>query len=279
VTRLGEGLGTGDVLSPAACARTLAAVRLLARRARALGAMHLWAVGTRAFRAATDGAAFAERLGGAIDARVEVLSGSREAELSFLGAVHGLARAQGPVVSLDIGGASTELVSGVQGRPTAHVSLPVGAVVLTEQFLRHDPPTADEIGALRTALIDDVRKAAPLGAHGAGAGRASVIIGSGGTLVTLAAMAGELDRYRPDIVHGMALPREVITAQIEALARRSVAERQAMRGLDPARAPTILAGALVAEAVVCASGARSIVVSDHGLRHAVLRERTADLLG
>jgi exopolyphosphatase/guanosine-5'-triphosphate,3'-diphosphate pyrophosphatase len=248
-------------------------VRAFAARARALGASHLWAVGTLAFRRAVDGPAFAAELAAEIAAPVDILSADREAELGFEGAVSGLAGTDGLVLGIDVGGGSTELVRGTGGAVVDHVSLPVGAVVLSEAYLRHDPPLTDEILALRRAVASGVAAASPVSGHD---GSPPTVVGSGGTVTTMAAMARSLDRYRPEVVHGSRLSADVVRGQVAELARRSVAERLSIAGLDPARATTILAGALVVEAVLEAIGASSILVSDHGLRHAVLCEKAYD---
>jgi exopolyphosphatase/guanosine-5'-triphosphate,3'-diphosphate pyrophosphatase len=105
------------------------------------------------------------------------------------------------------------------------------------------------------------------------------VICNGGTVTTLAAMAARLDRYRADVVHGSHLGRETLRAACVDLAARSIAERCTLAGLHPARAPTILAGALILDELVHAAGAEVVLVSDQGLRHAVLRERAGALAG
>ena len=208
-----------------------------------------------------------------IAAPVDILSASREAELGFRGAVRGLAGTDGLVLGIDVGGGSTELVRGTGGEAVDRVSLPVGAVVLSEAHLRHDPPLTAEIEALRCAVASGLASASPVSGHD---GPPPIVVGSGGTMTTMAAMARSLDHYRPQVVHGSRLSSDVVRAQVAELARRSVAERLSITGLDPARATTILAGALVVEAVLEAIGAPSIIVSDHGLRHAVLCEKAYD---
>jgi exopolyphosphatase/guanosine-5'-triphosphate,3'-diphosphate pyrophosphatase len=272
ITRLAAGLTGGARLDAAACGRTLEAVAAFCARARALGAEQLWAVGTRAFRLAEDGPAFAARVEEATGVAVEILSEAREAELTFAAAVGGLDRVRGPVLSVDIGGGSTEIVFGQDGRPLVHASLPLGALVMTERHLRSDPPTAGEVAALRAAVSDALAVAPPLGRRRA-AGDTGPIVGSGGTLTTLAAMRAGLTEYRGDLVHGSCLSRDELHAAAADLTRRSLAERRELAGLLAERARTITAGTLMAAAVVDAAQAPAIVVSDHGLRHGVLRER------
>lgn len=273
ITRLADGLAAGGPLNPTAAGRTLDAIVRFAAGARDLGAAYVWVVGTRPFRLAADGQAFRLRIEEKIRAPMEILTGAREAELSFIGTVLGLGYTRGPVLAIDIGGGSTEIVAGCDGRSLDRASLPIGAVVLTERFLRRDPPGGDELAALQAAVVAAVSDAPPIGRATGGGEAPGPLVGSGGTLVTLAAMAAGLDRYQADVVHGSRLHRDELLATWGNLAARTIAERCAIPGLDPGRAPTIVAGAVIAHAVMSATGAEDLLVSDQGLRHAVLRER------
>jgi exopolyphosphatase/guanosine-5'-triphosphate,3'-diphosphate pyrophosphatase len=270
ICRLGAGLEPGKPFDPAASGRTLRAVECLAERARALGAQRVWAVGTRPFRVATDAAPFAARLEAALGEPLEVLSETREADLGFRAAVSACDVERGAVLTVDIGGGSTEIVSGTHGRAERGVSLPVGAVVLTERHLRHDPPARDELVALEAAVRTEIEGARAILTGEPG----RPLVGSGGTVTTLGAIVLRLDCYRPEVVHGSRVAATQLAATTNDLAARTVAERARLPGLDPARAPVIVAGAVLATEIVRASGVTEIVVSDRGVRHAVLCERT-----
>jgi len=271
ITRLADGLIPAGRFHPAAVARTLAALSLFAARARALGAETFSVVGTRPFRMAADAGDLAARVEAAIGVPVEVLSGSREAELGFAGAVAGLGCTRGPVLTIDIGGGSTEIVCGEDGRIVERVSLPIGAVVLTQRHLAHDPPTAGEVEALRAAVAEALDRVPPLRRWREMGG--GPFIGSGGTVTTLAAMAARLECYRAEIIHGSRLTRESLEGLCAELAARPVVERCAMPGLDPDRAVVILGGAVIAVAAVAAAATDGLVVSDQGLRHGLLAMR------
>ncbi len=275
ITRLAHGLTHAARFHPAAASRTLAALRLFAARARALGVDAFSVVGTRPFRMATDAADLVARVEAAVGAPLEILSGSREAELGFAGAVVGLGCTRGPVLTIDIGGGSTEIVCGEDGRIVERTSLPIGAVVLTQRHLAHDPPSAAEIDALRAAVAAILGDVPPLRRWRETGG--GPFIGSGGTVTTLGAMAARLECYRPELVHGARLMPETLQALCAELAARTVAERCAMPGLDPDRAPVILAGAVVAAAAVAAAAADGLVVSDQGLQHGLLAMRLGHL--
>lgn len=265
ITRLGRGIGGDGALRPEGIAKTLDALRGFADLARAQGAA-IFAVGTEALRRAPNAGEFLGAAAAILGGEVEVIDGAREAELTFravLAAFPDLRR--GALVVVDIGGGSTEIVAARDGRPTFQISLPLGSVRLTEQHVRHDPPTPDEVVAVAQA-IDAALAGVPL------PGRAGTLVGVAGTVTSLAAMAQSLASYDPARVHGYVLSREVLAQQIDRLRRATQAERERMAGLDPRRADVILAGAVILARIAHAAGMAEVRVSDRGIRWGLLDE-------
>jgi exopolyphosphatase/guanosine-5'-triphosphate,3'-diphosphate pyrophosphatase len=256
-TRLGTGLGPGGRLDASARARTEQAVATFAARARQGGAERLWAFGTGALRRACDGAEAARALAVAAGTAVEVLSEEREGRLAYSAAVHGLDAGKEPVVVADIGGATTEITLGRGETVEATASLPVGALELAE---RRAASQADDLGMTGHPLLARARAA---GAR---------LIVSGGTATALAAVALGLRAYDAARVHGHIIAAEALRA----LVRRLVTDGVPAGMLDPERAAILPAGALVLEGIARALGADAVQVSDHGVRHAYLRERLAE---
>ena len=190
-----------------------------------------------------------------------MLSGEQEAGCAFAGARLGVGTDE-PIMVVDIGGASTELVSGGPGGPEAAVSLQLGAVRQTDEHLASDPPTAREIAALRAGAIALV---APALAAIGGPRRA---VGVAGTITTLAAI--ELGVYDPERVHGHALGRGTVDRLARDLAAMTVERRREVPGLDPARAGVIVAGAIIASVVLAAAGRDEITVSEKDLLDGVV---------
>jgi exopolyphosphatase/guanosine-5'-triphosphate,3'-diphosphate pyrophosphatase len=273
-TRLGAGLRIGGTLDPAARARASAAVVDLVTRARAVGADRVWAFATGAVRRALDGPAFAAELAAAAGVPVEVLSGEREATLAYRAAVYGLGCGDTPVLVTDIGAATTELTTGRGDAIAAAVSVPLGALALTEAHLHEDPPGARAVAAV-VAAVDAALSGVP--SLVSARGRAPSLIASGGTATALAAIDLGLARYDPSRVHGHRLGRDVVAALAERLIRMPAAERAGLGGLDPGRAAILPAGALVLDGILRHANAGEVLVSDHGVRHAYLRERLADV--
>jgi len=256
-TRLGTGLRAGGALDPDAARRTAACVVDFAARARARGASAVWAFATGAVRRARDGAAFARAVADAAAIPVEILTGAREAALAHGAAAHGLGLGDAPMLAIDIGGATTELTLGRGAAIEASASLALGALLLTE-VLGSDPD------GMRARVVEGLASTdVPARAHTAGA----PAVASGGTATSLAALALGLARYEPRRVHGVVLGVE----RLAELAASGV--RGAGGALDPDRAALLPAGACILTSVLAAMPTDHVRVSDHGVRHAYLREQ------
>ncbi len=254
-TRLAAGLRDGQPLDPEARARTRDAVVEMARRARSLGARSIWAFATGAARRASDGRAFAAELARAAGCPVEVLSGEQEAALAYAAVRHALGGDDAALLTVDIGGATTELTLGRGDAVEGMLSLPIGALALTER------------GGDTAGLVDAALATTELPALARARGAA--VLASGGTATALAALDLGLPAYDSARVHGHALA----VGRLAALAGR--AHRAAEGVLDPGRARVLPAGACVLERVARASGVTTVRASDHGVRHAYLRQRLA----
>lgn len=237
--RLGQGIDATGQFHPDALRRTFAATESFAARIAAAGAEAVRFVATSAARDAGNREEFfagvTERLGVA----PEVITGEEEAELSFLGATHGLTGASDPVLVSDIGGGSTELVLGRDGRLAYGTSLDIGSVRLTERFLGSDPASTAELAGARravTELLDSVD------IDFAGVG---TWIGVAGTCTTIAAIALGLTTYDRGKVHGATVPRARVRELTDWFAASTAAQRATVAVLPPRRADVITAGALI----------------------------------
>jgi exopolyphosphatase / guanosine-5'-triphosphate,3'-diphosphate pyrophosphatase len=270
ITRLGRGIGKDGQLQAEGVARTLDVLRRYAALARQHGA-EIAAVGTEALRRAPNAETCLVPASEILGTNIQVIDGAREADLTFLAAIRSFPEiaASGPVVVLDIGGGSTEVIMAEPDHVRIKESLPLGSVRLTERHVRHDPPEDSEMIALGAEIE------ATLGtlALGRPAGQAPSLIGTAGTVTTLAAMSLGLERYDPALVHGLRLERSTLERQIARLRRSTQAEREAMAGLDPRRADVILAGACVLLAITRRLGVAEVLVNDRGIRWGLFYER------
>ncbi|MGZ6754593.1 MAG: Ppx/GppA phosphatase family protein [Nocardioides sp.] len=258
MVRLGQGVDRTGRLSEEALSRTFAAIEEYA----ALVAAHGVAPERIRFCAtsATRDSANAEEFAAGVRARLgvtpEVLSGDEEAALAFAGAVRALAvPPAAPVLVVDIGGGSTELILG-DTAPGSADSMDIGSVRLHERHLHSDPPTAAEVAAC-VADIDAALDACPVPAVDA-----ATVVGVAGTVTTVAAGVLDLPAYDREAIDQQVLPVDAVHVLVERLVAMPVAERLALPWMHPGRADVIDAGALILSRVLRRTPATSLVVSE-----------------
>lgn len=260
IERLGKGVDRTGLLDEQAVSQSLAALKEYAALIRRERVEKVAAIGTQALREARNGADFLGPAAEILGAPVLVIDGEREAELAFLAVLRSFpALNQGGLVVCDIGGGSTELISGESGVISACVSLPIGAVRLAERFLVADPPPNGQVNAMIACIENELT----LGASWA---RAQILVGTAGTVTTLAAVSLGLEPYVPERVQGMHLARAEIERQLEQYLGMSSSSRRTIRGLAPERADVIPAGAAIASCIMRHVGSEEIIVSDRGIR-------------
>jgi exopolyphosphatase / guanosine-5'-triphosphate,3'-diphosphate pyrophosphatase len=258
ITRLGQDVGRTGRLSDEAVERTLACLRdyreIIDRHD--VGAIRV--ATTSASRDAANRDEFFAAVTDVVGVRPELLSGDEEGRVSFLGATSDLDPALGPFLIVDIGGGSTEFISG-----TDHVdgvmSIDVGCVRLTEKFLEHDPPQPEELTAaisFTDAYLEDVQRELP------GVGEARTLVGLAGTITTVAAVEIGLATYDRDRIHHFRLTRAAAEDVFRTLATESRADRLHNPGLEPARADVIVGGCCVLVALFRRFGFDEMIVSE-----------------
>ena len=270
VVRPGQGVDATGRLAPEAIERTRKVLADYATEARDLGATAVRMVSTSATRDAANRSDFEDMVVDVLGQRPDVVEGTEEAELSFIGATasldaaaaaHGVAAPRPPFLVVDIGGGSTEFVLGDTHGVRAARSVDVGCVRLTERHLHGDPPSAEQVR--RTE--DDIRAALALVVADVPVVEAATLIGVAGSVTTVAAIALDLPEYDPVAIHGssigVAAVREV-TAHLLAATR---ARRAAMPVMHPGREDVIGAGALVLRVIMDEFGLSKVVVSEHDI--------------
>lgn len=257
--RLGEGIDRTGEFAPQALARTFAAVDEYAALLDRHPVDRLRFVATSASRDARNRAQFIDGVRERLGVEPEVVSGEEEAGLSFLGAVRGLPsdRCVRPLLVVDIGGGSTEFVLG-DDTVRQRISVDIGCVRMTERHLASDPPTAGEIARVErdiASALARVNAAVDLR-------EAHTMVGVAGTVTTVAAMALDLDRYEPSILHGSRTSIEAVESVTDRLLRMTRAERAALPFMHPGRVDVIGGGAMVLRAIMRESGAQTVVASE-----------------
>ena len=260
--RLVHDVDTRAQLSEETMARTMEALRDFRAIATGRGATRIVAVATAAMRDANNGALFAQRVKRELGIRIEIIAGLAEARFGFTGAVRGLGVSNGAL--FDLGGGSMQIARFTRRRLVDAVSLPFGALRLTEKFLRSDPPTGKQVKRLRDHVRsrlakDGVRRLA-------GTDR---LIGTGGTLRNLAKIDRQARRYPIGSLHGYELSVDRLADVVERLAATREKRRDEIPGLSADRADSIVGGAIAIQTLAEFVRAKYILVSGQGVREGV----------
>jgi exopolyphosphatase/guanosine-5'-triphosphate,3'-diphosphate pyrophosphatase len=268
ITRLGQGVDGSRALAPEAIARTTAVLREYRDALAEYGVTRVRATATSAARDATNRDEFFTAAHDALGVTPELLSGEEEAALSFLGATADL-DAPAPYLVVDIGGGSTEFVLGTDA-PVGLVSLDMGCVRITEQFIHSDPPAPEELSnavAVVRDLVAEVPRVIP------GALDAATLVGLAGTVTTVAAVEQGLPEYDPDKIHHFRLTREAAEDVFRTLATESVEQRKHNPGLEPGRVDVIVGGAAVLVGIFRVLGFDEMLVSEADILDGLVRSQ------
>jgi exopolyphosphatase/guanosine-5'-triphosphate,3'-diphosphate pyrophosphatase len=271
ITRIGKGVDRTGRIDAESLARTVAVLERYCRRSRALHATRIRVSATSAVRDASNRDELEEAVRANAGSQLEVISGEREAGLSFRGATGGL-DAPAPYLVLDIGGGSTEFVLGSE-RPAHAVSTQMGSVRLTERHVRHDPPTREEVDAMRaeiTGVLAAVERDVPIR-------DARTFVAVAGTATTVQAISLGLPRYDPDAIHRTWLAKTDVERIARQLTAMTNAERAALPVMAPGRGDVIVAGALVLLSVMERFGFERALVSETDILDGLAME-TAETL-
>ena len=265
VVGLGKGLGDRGLFAPDRMEAAEAVLTDYVVTAQKLGvpASAIRAVATSGARRAMNASTWLARVQKHTGLRTRIISGDEEARLAWLGARRDLDVAEGALLVIDIGGGSTELVLGEGERILGRASLEIGSVRLTEAFLGMGVADPAGLARLRNHVDTAVQairlEPAP-----------RTVIGTAGTVTTLAAMALGLETYDPARVHGSKLTRTDLARFVDELLPADAAERRRIARVSPDRADFLLAGATILDRVLQASRRPSVTVSDRGLRFGLL---------
>lgn len=267
--RLAEHLGPDGSISPEGADRLAAFVTDAAERAEDRGCEELLAFATSAIREAPNGQAVLERVNAESGVDLQVLSGPDESRLTFLAVRRWYGWSAGRLMDLDIGGGSLEIACGLDEVPDVAVSMPLGAGRLTRDRLTSQPPTAEELKALRKYVRGEVAKQARALLT---AGAPDRVVGTSKTFRSLARLAGAAPS-----AEGPYTPRSLRLADLREctakLATMPVAKRTALPGVSEGRAAQVLAGAVVAEAAMDLLGVEELDICPWALREGIILRR------
>lgn len=264
--RLGAGLDASKRLAPASIAKSLEICLEYRAVLDKHGVELPTIVGTQALREATNAADFVEPAENILRGHIDVISGTREAELAFLSVARTFPDlAKSPFLVVDVGGGSTEVIKSDGTRVVSAVSLPIGAVRLSERHLESDPPKRHELAALEDDIDKhlatlDIRPGLP-------------IVATAGTATTLASVAHELAEYDSEAVTGVRFDSDEVGSLYRRFARQTVAQRKAIIGMEPQRADVVVGGVAILARIAERLEAPVLITADRGVRWGLAFER------
>lgn len=251
VTRLGHGVDTTGVLAESAIQRTVEVLERYGHLMNEYGVAERRAVATSASRDAANAYVFLGGAEAALGFRPEVVEGEEEARLAFAGATLGGDFERTLVI--DLGGGSTEFVAGSR-QAEYLVSVDMGSVRLTDRMPDRRPAPSADVANARTEVRGMFATLELPEVDG--------VVGVAGTFTSLSAVRQQLARYDREAVHGSQLTLHDLDELVQQLCALTIDEIASIPSMDPGRAPVVLAGAIVAEEALCASGHDRLTVSE-----------------
>ena len=266
LTRLGEGLADTGRICDAALQRTAEAISEMVAESRRDGVRAIAAVGTAGLRIATNAADVIAAIRDRTGVKIEVISGDEEARLAYRATTAALGPMAGSIVVFDTGGGSSQFTFGHGGDVDEQFSVDVGAARYTERFGLDGAVSEGVVSEAIAAISNDLARLD-------GREIPDALVGMGGGVTNITAVAKGLAEYDPEVVQGAAIDAAEIDRQIELYRIADADGRRAIIGLQPKRAEVILAGACIVRTLLQKLGKHQLTVSDRGLRHGVLAER------
>ena len=266
ILRLGEGVDQHKRLADDAMNRVVATLTEWRERTAKYAVDAMVVVATSAVRESENRQEFLTRVKQETGWDVDVLAGEEEARRTLLGIRFGLPTHVSDFVGLDIGGGSTECILAQNEQSPQMISLDLGVVRLLERAFHHDPPTAQDLKNAEACIDEQLANMkqtfGPL--------PDIPLVGTAGTVTTLAAMAQQLKQYDRSQVHNYELPLAAIIRLEKELVSKTGTERLKMAGLEPGREFVIVAGTITLRRIMETLNQPTCLVSDYGLREGIL---------
>jgi exopolyphosphatase/guanosine-5'-triphosphate,3'-diphosphate pyrophosphatase len=266
VVRLGEGVQKNGILSKEAMNRGLQTLAQYLERCQEMEVQKIFVAGTSALREAKNSKDFLKLAKEKLNLSIEVISGEEEAQLSFLAVVKDLKEVKKLILVVDVGGGSTEFILGKGDQIRQWISLPLGSVRFTEQFLRSDPVQEEEWEkmerTIRELLFNIPHSQEPLS-----------MVAVGGTATTLASVEQGLEEFIAEKIHHFILKKEALKNQLLLYRSKTIDQRKKIPGLPNARADVILGGGAILYLAMEELKCPSVLISCHGVRYGLLYKR------
>lgn len=263
--RLGEQLARTGIISPQASERALTAVAHFRKLIAGLKVSAVEAIATSAMRSASNGQELLDALSAEFGHEIRIITGEEEAELAMVSAQRHFDMEYKRYAVFDIGGGSLEITTALGNHIEEFYSLDLGAVVMTEQFLKHDPPLAGDLEKLQRHVRSQLKKKVDISK-----GQFHTLIGSGGTTTAIGSMVMNSLGGSYASIHGYEVLRSEVVHLLAMLTRKSLPERRLVPGLNADRADIIVAGIAVVGELMRFFGANQLLVNERGIREGLI---------
>ena len=264
IARLGQGVDESGNIAPEAIERALVILSNYNDICKSLNVEKIWICGTSALRDASNRDKVISSFLNVIDAEIKIISGENEAALSYLGAME--SEISGDALVIDIGGGSTEFITGANGEFNSKISLQIGSVRLNERILKSSPPSGENIEKTIDEIIRHLNKI------DINNFKYNELYAVAGTPTTIAAIAQDIKDFQPEKIHGYKLTLAEVNKVFEILSVLPKEEITEIYGVHPKRADVILAGVIILKESLKYLAANSCIVSTRGLRYGILYE-------
>jgi exopolyphosphatase/guanosine-5'-triphosphate,3'-diphosphate pyrophosphatase len=274
IIRLGESMNADSYLKTESIERAVSCIADFIDQAQKLQPISIYAVATACVRAAKNKTYFLRMIFNKTGIIPTVLTGQEEALTTLEGVKSVLNKTHEPMIVLDIGGGSTELVYIDNHKIIKTKSIPMGVIGYTERYLMHDPPSVFDIRTIRLAIANKISNNNLFEDN---CKNYKILVGTAGTITTLAAIDLCMTEYNPLLINGHVLTVNRMKTLFDVLLSKNIAERERIPGLEPGRSAVIIAGTAIVLEIMLALKKKALQVSDAGLLEGVLLQKINSL--
>ena len=257
-TRIGQDVDKDGYISEEAIKRNIEALKQFSNICKEENCEHVYSMGTSALRDSTNGHEFVELAKQEVGIDVEIISGEEESNLGFRGVLEGLEN-DDDILVIDIGGGSTEFIIGDKEGIKFVKSENVGALRMTEKFLKSDPINEDEFKETSVFIENEINDTLNYIKEK----RIKKLVGIGGTITSLSAMNQELEIYSMEKIHNSKICKKDIETILQSLKNMTLSDKKHLKGLQPKRADIITAGVKILDIVMKKLEIENITVSEY----------------
>lgn len=280
ITRLGGNYTVNAGIDPASAERTFKALTDFRKIIDENNVADVFATATSVVRRAVNKDWFTAEVLKRTGIKVNIISGDEEARLSLMGVLSVIDGQDAKRVVIDIGGGSTEFIFTEKDKIKGAWSMEMGVVHLTETHLKSDPPEKEELAGVEAGIKDVITELKSLMEKGGidpleySKSEGATLIGTAGTITTLAALAQNLDVYDRSRINNFTLTKDMVKGMYEYLSSLKIKEREKVLALEKGREDLIIPGSAITLITMESFGFDSIKVSDAGLLEGIILQRT-----